>query len=105
VIWGQTFYFVWYSIISNPNEVKEMRDDLWFTVVSMTIYTVPIFFFCSGFLQTFAFLSRNKRESMFTVKALTTYYARKIFRFVPLCFMTMLALVYILPYVGSGPIW
>lgn len=56
VIWGITFYFSWFSIISNQTEVNEMMDTMLFNVVSGTIYTVPVFLFCSGFLQTFSYL-------------------------------------------------
>jgi len=105
VIWGWSFFFAWFSIISNPNEVEEMRNNMWFTLVSMAIYTVPTFFFCSGFLQTFSFLNKNKEESMYTPKKLALYYLRKILRFVPLNFICMLAVMRIMPYVGYGPIW
>jgi len=50
VIWGQTFYFSWFSVISNPQEANDMGNTLLFNVVSMCVYTVPTFFFVSGFL-------------------------------------------------------
>lgn len=54
--WGFTFYFVWYSVVSNPEDVDTMAKTLTFNIVSGCVYTVPIFFFCSGFLQTFSIL-------------------------------------------------
>lgn len=60
VIWGITFYFSWFAVISNQPEVDTMKDTMLFNIVSGTVYTVPIFFFCSGFLQTFSFMQKDK---------------------------------------------
>ena len=42
---------------------------------------------------------------MFDPKRLGMYLLRKLLRYVPLNIMALLAVVYILPYVGSGPVW
>lgn len=59
VTWGVTFYFVWFSVISNPEEVETMLETKTFNVVSATVFCVPLYFFCSGFLQTFSFMQRH----------------------------------------------
>jgi len=104
-IWGFTFYFSWYSVISNLNDANDMSNTLLFNIVSCCVYTVPTFFFCSGFLQTFAFMQRDKKGSMFTWENLGPYYFRKIFRFMPLNVICMMAVLFILPVIGSGPVW
>jgi hypothetical protein len=49
--WGVTFYFSWFSIISNKPAVDDMLKTMTFNImVAASIYTVPIFFFSSGFL-------------------------------------------------------
>ena len=103
--WGITFFFSWYSVISNPAGVDEMTSSLLFNCVSGTVYAAPLFFFCSGFLQTNAFMQRNQEEDMFTPAKLGPYLALKFFRYVPLNAMALLAVVYIAPFIGSGPIW
>jgi len=105
MVWGATYYFAWFSVVSNPNELQDMRKTYFFNIVSSTVYTVPLFFFCSGFLQTFAFMQRDQEESMFTSWNLAKYYFRKIFRYMPLNITAMLVAVHGLPYLGSGPIW
>lgn len=100
--WGITFYFVWLSVISNPEGVDEMTSSLFFNVVSCTVYAAPIFFFCSGFLQTFALMQDS--ESLSGAN-LVTYILRKLLRYVPLNMICVLTLVWMLPYLGSGPIW
>ena len=54
--WGMTFFFSWYSILSNQNEIADMLKSWTFNIVSCAVYAVPIFFYCSGFLQTHALL-------------------------------------------------
>jgi hypothetical protein len=48
--WGITFFFAWYSVLSNPDGIDEMTSKLFFNVVSATVYAAPLFFFSSGFL-------------------------------------------------------
>lgn len=104
-VWGITFYFVQFSIVSNPDGVNDMSNTILFNIVSGTVFTVPIFFFCSGFLQTFAFLQKDKDGSMFTMASLRNYYFRKVFRYMPLNAVIILATLYLLPLMGYGPIW
>jgi peptidoglycan/LPS O-acetylase OafA/YrhL len=106
--WGTTFYFSWYSVISNKPAVDDMLKTVTFNLfVSAAVYTVPVFFFISGFLQTHSFLHRNERDymQMFTFKNLAKYYFRKIFRFMPLNILSLLLLVKMMPYLGNGPVW
>lgn len=38
-----------------------MLDSYAFTIfVASAVYTVPLFFFCSAFLQTFSFMNENE---------------------------------------------
>jgi peptidoglycan/LPS O-acetylase OafA/YrhL len=109
--WGFTFYFSWFSIVANADEVDDMRNEFAFNFVSIAVYTVPVFFFCSGFLQTFSLMQEAERrkehdlESIFSTRSLTKYYLLKIFRYMPLNVMVMLFLIFIMPSIGNGPIW
>lgn len=103
--WGTTFYFSWFSVVNNPTELNEMKKTLFFNFVSCSVYTVPVFFFCSGFLQTFSFLQRDQEMNMFTCRNMSVYYFRKIFRYMPLNVIAMLFVLHGLPFLGSGPVW
>ena len=61
--WGLTFFFSYYSVLSNPQDINDMLNSYFFNIVSGTIYTVPLFFFCSGFLQTLSFFDKDRTES------------------------------------------
>jgi len=109
-VWGITFYFVWFSVISNTEDVQKMIGSYGFNFVSSAVFMVPMFFYISGFLQTFSFLQKedekqSKGVSMYSPKHLAGFYLLKIFRYLPLNMVMLLAAVYIMPYVGSGPIW
>lgn len=82
-----------------------MQNTFLFNLVSGTVYTVPIFFFCSGFLQAYSLIQADNKGSMFQPKSLVQWYARKIFRFVPLNVMAMVTIIFLLPLLGNGPIW
>ena len=82
-----------------------MESSVVFNIVSGTVYTAPLFFFCSGFLQTLSFLQSDQEESMFTPGRLGRWYARKLLRYMPLNLLALLALVGVMPYMGNGPVW
>jgi len=42
---------------------------------------------------------------MFTWPSLRAYYFRKIFRYMPLNIVAMMAMLFLMPMIGSGPIW
>jgi peptidoglycan/LPS O-acetylase OafA/YrhL len=84
VVWGQTFFFSWFSIINNPDEVTAMMKDSQFNMVSAVTFCASVFFFCSGFLQTYSFLQHDQEESMFTPKNLGLHYLKKLLRYMPL---------------------
>ena len=82
-----------------------MKQNIGFNIVTCTVYTIPTFFFCSGFLQTFSLMQKLQDEDMFTFSNLKVYYFKKIFRYVPLNVVSMLFVTKALPYMGQGPIW
>ena len=104
VVWGITFQFAWFSVVSNPEEVGTMSSSWMFNIVSATVYTVPVFFFCSAFLQTMSFMQKDERIR-FTPAELGKFYLRKIFRYMPLNALALLFVLFVLPFLASGPIW
>ena len=107
MIWGFAFYFVWFSPISNPREVDEMRQTLTFTLfVSSTVYFVPLYFFVSGFLQTFQLIFKAENgEFQWSAHSIGKYCLIKVFRYYVLNVVIMLLYLYILPFIAYGPVW
>jgi hypothetical protein len=50
-------------------------------------------------------MQKDKEESMFTASKLVSYTIKKFTRYMPVNIVCLLMIVYIMPYVGSGPIW
>lgn len=99
--WGITFYLVQFSVVSNPQSIDSMKETIFFNLVSFVTFCAPIFFFCSGFLQTLSLMDDEK----WTKGKMAKYYFKKFFRYMPLNIVALLTLVYMLPYVGNGPVW
>lgn len=81
-----------------------MQNSIMFIIVSVTVYTVPVFFFCSGFLQTLSFLERDE-DTRFSSRSIAGFYVRKVLRYVPLNIMAMLAVLFVMPLWAEGPVW
>ena len=58
----------------------------------------------AGFLQTFGFLQQREDE-MFAPGNLLKYYAWRLTKFVPLIATVLMFSMFIMPFLGSGPIW
>ena len=59
MMWGLGFWLVQYSEIDNSTDLVGMLNSYYFTIfVASSVYTIPLFFFCSAFLQTFSFMNR-----------------------------------------------
>jgi len=68
------------------------------------MFATPCLFWMAGFLHAFSFLQTSE-DQLFTVQNLSQYYLKKIFRYIPLIFFTLLIGVYIIPLLGGGPVW
>ena len=61
-------------------------------------------FLTAGFLQTFSFL-QEPEETMFSGKRLARYYLWRLVKFVPLLGMVLIFGMFMVPFLGAGPIW
>lgn len=104
IIFGATFFFSWYSILGNPTFVNNITSSFSFVFVEGAFFCVPVFFMFNGFLQTFSF-NQKPNNKMFTGPTILRYYVTKIFRFMPLIAFGLIFGMFLLPLLGSGPIW
>lgn len=56
LIYGSTYFFSWYAIYDNPDDINRMKKSLLFSIIPGAFFIVPMFLFTSGFLATFSFL-------------------------------------------------
>lgn len=106
VIWAFSFWFLQYSEITNPDQVVDMLDSYAFTIfVASTVYTIPLFFFSVGFLQTYSFMQQPE-QLRYKSKKLTKYMIWKLIKFWPINAISLVFMVVLESWLlGSGPIW
>lgn len=104
--WGVTFWLVQYSEIDNPTGLNAFIDSYWFTIfVASTVYTIPVFFFCSGFLQTFSFMNESE-HLRFSSGKVAKFYLKRLLKLWPINALSVLIFVVLESKImGSGPIW
>jgi len=49
-MYGITYYFSWYSVIENPQDIMVMKENPIFSLIPGAFFTAPVFLFLSGFL-------------------------------------------------------
>jgi hypothetical protein len=104
LIYGNTYLYTYYSIVADPVQADKFRHSFWFLIVSGSLFTTPCLFWIAGFLHTISFL-QVEEEKQFTFANISRWYIRKIIRYLPLVFITLLWSVFITPALGAGPVW
>lgn len=104
ILYGNTYLFTYYSIVADPVAADHFRHSFWFLIVSASMFATPCLFWMAGFLHTFSFLQVDE-DKRFTFDNLRGYYVRKIVRYLPLIFLTLLFALFIVPLLGAGPVW
>ena len=99
-----TFMFTWYAYLADPGQVAHYKESFSFLFIYCAYFTAPVLFMTAGFLQTFSFLQESP-ETMFSAKRLLKYYAWRLFKFVPLLGMVLIFSMFLVPFLGAGPIW
>jgi hypothetical protein len=58
-IWANTYFFSWFGVYDNPQDIIKMRGQLAFTLIPGGFLLVPLLYFCMAFVNTFS-LMHNK---------------------------------------------
>ena len=103
-LYGTCYIMSYYSILQNPVQINEYRQSWVFFNVSTVMYCSAALILIAGFLHAFSFIQTDQQH-MFTASNLSKYYIQKTLRFLPLVIMTMFLAIFIMPFLGSGPIW
>jgi hypothetical protein len=104
ILFGNTYLYTYYSIVADPVQADEFRHSFKFLIVSASMFATPCLFWMAGFLHAFSFL-QVEEEKRWTFDNIRGYYLRKILRYLPLIFATLIFALFIVPFLGSGPVW
>lgn len=113
MIYASGYYYICYSVISNPYSEKDYYSNFLFTILaSATICAVDTFFLISGFLAAYNFIKhnskiRNSTEESVSIAIPTIFmtYTHRLFRVLFAVAFLLFFSIYIAPYLGEGPIW
>ena len=104
IILASTFLYTWYAYWAIPGQVKAYKENFLFVFIYAAYFSVPILFMVAGFLQTFNFMQQS-HEEMFKLDNLVRYYAWRLTKFVPLLGAILIFGMFVMPFLGAGPIW
>ncbi|GFU45828.1 nose resistant to fluoxetine protein 6 [Nephila pilipes] len=99
VILNHTYYYLNFQAFSELLNAQEMGKEKAFQLIANGFLNVETFFFISAVLVSYGVM--NMKEERLNV---FLYIFRRFWRLTP-PFMFIIAAVYLLPYVGSGPVW
>lgn len=105
VLWASTYFFSWYGLYDNPQDLKEMRGDVIFLTIAGGFMMAPVGFFVMGFVSTFS-LTHNtpEGEKMKFVDALK-FIVKRIIKLAPFNLFVVGFGTCIGPIIGAGPFW
>ncbi|XP_076316315.1 nose resistant to fluoxetine protein 6-like [Tachypleus tridentatus] len=102
IILGHTYLFVNFQALRNLKKSTRFASDFAFQAISNGFVSVDTFFFVSGFLVIYTTMeSVKKYNGRFNV---LVFVLHRYFRLTPTLLMIS-SLVFLLPLLGSGPIW
>lgn len=104
-IWGQTYFFSYYALYDNPQDLKAMRDSFFFTLIPGAFFTVPVMFFGLGFTSTFSLLHNKAEGDGMTLGEGIRFIIRRFIRLLPYTLFIVAYAMCMAPSSASGPFW
>jgi peptidoglycan/LPS O-acetylase OafA/YrhL len=103
VVYGHCFVYKSYSSVVNIEKVPEVMKTWWLEIGNAAFFSVDIFFFITGFLMSyFLLIDLEKRHGKVSWGIL---YLHRVLRLLPTLAFALGIDYFILPSLGSGPIW
>ena len=104
ILLGNSCLYTYYAIVADGVQAYEFKQSFGFICIAGSILATPLLIWISGFLNAYSFLNTEESQR-FTAQNLIRFYTRKIVRYLPLVFVTLLMAMFFIPLLGSGPIW
>lgn len=82
-----------------------MRQSVIFTIIPGVFFIVPMFLFTSAFLSTFSFITSVDEHQQYSAKNIWNFYKKKIIQIIPFNLFMIGFAMFLMPYLGGGPIW
>lgn len=82
-MWGNTYFFSWYGVYDNPQDLISMRQGIGATLIAAAFLVVPLLMFVMGFVSTFSLLHNKTEESGMTLTEGLAFIGRRILKLLP----------------------
>ncbi|CAL1300173.1 unnamed protein product [Larinioides sclopetarius] len=99
VILNHTYYYINYQALSSLLNAREISKEFGMQVVVNGFLNVETFFFISAVLLSYGVMKMKEQKLNIFL-----YIFRRFWRLTP-PFMLVISCVYLLPHLGSGPVW
>jgi len=105
VLWASTYFFSWYGLYDNPQDLKTMRGDFLFLLIAGAFMMAPLMLFAMGFVSTFS-LTHNtpEGEKMSMIEGLK-FVGKRIVKLAPFNLFVVGFGACLGPVIGGGPFW
>jgi peptidoglycan/LPS O-acetylase OafA/YrhL len=106
VVGGHVFAFRAASAFINFEEIQRLIARWWVFLAYGAFFAVDTFFWLSGLLMSYLTLVElNKRKGKMPLMGWVFIYIHRYFRILPLYVFCLLTYMYLVPPLGSGPLW
>nr|CAI5833622.1 unnamed protein product [Callosobruchus analis] len=106
VIAGHGFVgFTNFPVTNYNYGIKWQTHDLYVFYITSAPLAVDTFFYMSGFLLAYHYFKVKHNSAMVQIKSVPLLYIHRYLRITPAVIMLYLSSMYLLPYLGSGPIY
>ncbi|GFX67757.1 nose resistant to fluoxetine protein 6 [Trichonephila clavipes] len=99
VMLNHTYYYINYQALSSLLKGREATKEVAFQLVLNGFLNVETFFFISAVLVSYGVMKMKERKINVFL-----FVFRRLWRLTP-PFMFLIACIYLIPYLGSGPVW
>jgi hypothetical protein len=110
IIWGHTYNYLgdhsYFLVIQNVLDVLDFQKDrIDAQIIINTLYVVDTFFLLSAMLVTLTIMHMLKKHGMPRWYFWPIMYLERYLRLIPPYIMIFLLYIYVVPYIGQGPLW
>ncbi len=105
IMWASTYFFSWYGLYDNPQDLKTMKSQFIFLLISGAWMMAPLFFFALAFVSTFSLTHNRPEGEKLTVKEGLSFIGKRLVKLTPFNMFIVGFGAFIGPTMGGGPFW
>ncbi|CAF0906379.1 unnamed protein product [Didymodactylos carnosus] len=109
IIWGHTYNYLgdqsYFLLVQNALDLLDFQKRLDAQLIINALYGVDTFFVISAMLASLSIMRMLKKNGMPRWYVWLLMYVERYLRLIPPYIMIFLLYIYVVPHIGSGPLW